>query len=233
MTFQDRHVVITGGTGALGIATVGALLEQSATCHIPYRSEDEAQRFPHRANKNVSLVALGDLSDEALVDKFYAGLPKLWASIHIAGGFAMGAVADTDKAGMLDMLNTNFVTCYLCSRAAVQNFGPSGGRIVNITARPGIEPRQGSSQVALPRLPQQGLPALVGIRWLAGQHLTEDGAQAEDVAALVQPVDLAAGLLRRHVRQGADHRPGLRLLDLLAQPRDRLTGRLGHDTGRL
>src|SRR5690348_2327452 len=27
MDFQDRHVVVTGGTGALGIAVVGALVE--------------------------------------------------------------------------------------------------------------------------------------------------------------------------------------------------------------
>ncbi|HET7883651.1 MAG TPA: SDR family oxidoreductase, partial [Acetobacteraceae bacterium] len=36
-----------------------------------------------------------------------------------------------------------FVTCYLCSRAAIQSFG-QGGRIVNIAARPGVEPRSGA-----------------------------------------------------------------------------------------
>ena len=41
-------MVVTGGTGALGTAVVGALLEAGATCHVPYRSEDEAKRFPHR-----------------------------------------------------------------------------------------------------------------------------------------------------------------------------------------
>jgi len=48
MDFRGRHVVVTGGTGALGIAVTGALLEAGAVCHVPYRSEDEAQRFPHR-----------------------------------------------------------------------------------------------------------------------------------------------------------------------------------------
>jgi NAD(P)-dependent dehydrogenase (short-subunit alcohol dehydrogenase family) len=45
---------------------------------------------------------------------------------------------------MLDMLNTNFVTCYLSCRAAVQRFATTGGRIVNVTARPGLEPRLGA-----------------------------------------------------------------------------------------
>src|SRR5262245_48252320 len=86
MSFQDRHVVVTGGTGALGIAVVGALLQAGATCHVPYRSENEAQRFPHRGHKNLSLVRLGDLADEEMVSAYYAGVPSLWASIHIAGG---------------------------------------------------------------------------------------------------------------------------------------------------
>ena len=67
MNYRDRHVVVTGGTGALGTAVVGALLEAGAVCHVPYRSEDEAQRFPHRGHKSVTLVALGDLADEAAV----------------------------------------------------------------------------------------------------------------------------------------------------------------------
>ncbi len=54
--YRDRHVVVTGGTGALGTAVVGALLEAGATCHVPYRSADEAQRFPHREHKSVTLA---------------------------------------------------------------------------------------------------------------------------------------------------------------------------------
>jgi NAD(P)-dependent dehydrogenase (short-subunit alcohol dehydrogenase family) len=56
----------------------------------------------------------------------------------------MGAVADTDKSGMMHMLNMNFVSCYLCCRAAVRGFGAGGGRIVNIAARPALEPRLGA-----------------------------------------------------------------------------------------
>jgi len=33
--YRDRHVVVTGGTGALGTAVVGALLEAGAVCHVP------------------------------------------------------------------------------------------------------------------------------------------------------------------------------------------------------
>src|SRR5579863_6703409 len=132
MPFANQTVVVTGGTGALGTAVVAALLAAGARCRVPYIVEKEAAAFPHK--DRVTLVGNCDLTSEADVARLYDGITDLWASIHIAGGFAMGAVADTDKDSMLDMLNTNFVTCYLCSRAAVQNFGTAGGRIVNITA---------------------------------------------------------------------------------------------------
>ena len=119
MDYRERHVVVTGGTGALGTAVVGALLEAGAVCHVPYRSEGEAKRFPHGDNKKVSLVALRDLADEVAVTDFYGGLDQLWASIHIAGGFAFAPIATSDKALLLSQLNANLVSAYLCSRAAV------------------------------------------------------------------------------------------------------------------
>jgi NAD(P)-dependent dehydrogenase (short-subunit alcohol dehydrogenase family) len=141
MPLANRAIVVTGGTGALGRAVVGALLAAGARCHVPYIAEAEAAAFPH--NDGVTLVGKCELTSEADVARLYDGVTDLWASIHIAGGFAMGSVADTDKAGMMHMLNMNFVSCYLCCRAAVRSFGASGGRIVNIAARPALEPRLG------------------------------------------------------------------------------------------
>jgi NAD(P)-dependent dehydrogenase (short-subunit alcohol dehydrogenase family) len=142
MNFANQTVIVTGGTGALGSAVVGALLTNGARCRVPYVVDAEAAAFPHK--DRVTLVPRCELTNEEDVARLYGGVSDLWASIHIAGGFAMGGVADTDKAGMLHMLNMNFVTCYLCCRAAVQGFGQGGGRIVNIAARPGLEPRLGA-----------------------------------------------------------------------------------------
>ena len=85
MDFQNRHVIVTGGTGALGTAVVGALIEAAATCHVPYRSQAEAGRFPHRASANVKLIEAGDLTDENAIGRIFGAVPRLWASIHLAG----------------------------------------------------------------------------------------------------------------------------------------------------
>lgn len=149
MDFSHKQVVVTGGTGALGTEVVAALLRAGARCVIPYRHEAEAGRFAHRGDPNVTLVAVGDLADEAEVTKLYAGLTP-WASIHIAGGFAPGNVADTDKAALMAQLNGNLVSCFLCCRAAVaaMRAGRQGGRIVNVASRQALEWRTGAGMAA-------------------------------------------------------------------------------------
>ena len=146
MDFSGKHVMITGGTGALGTAVAGMLLKAGATCTIPYVLEAEAQRFPYRDDAKVKLIAVTNLADEAMVAKVYSGL-KPWASIHIAGGFAMGKVAATDKAALMAQIDSNLVSCFLCCRAAV-NAMTGGGRIVNVAARPALEWRSGAGMTA-------------------------------------------------------------------------------------
>ena len=146
MDFSGKHVVVTGGTGALGTAVVGALLKAAATCTVPYVHEAEAQRFPYKGDVKVKLIAVADLADEATVAKVYNGI-KPWASIHIAGGFAMGSVAKTDKAALMAQIDSNLVSCFLCCRAAV-NAMAGGGRIVNVAARQALEWRSGAGMSA-------------------------------------------------------------------------------------
>jgi NAD(P)-dependent dehydrogenase (short-subunit alcohol dehydrogenase family) len=146
MNFTGRQVVVTGGTGALGRAVVAALIKAGAQCHVSYLHEAEAQSFPHK--QNVTLHAVGDLAEETVVAKLYGAVPKLWASIHLAGGFAAQSIVDTDKAKLMQQVDMNFVACFLCCRAAVKAMGQGGGRIVNVAARPALEWRSGSGMVA-------------------------------------------------------------------------------------
>ncbi|HET7198376.1 MAG TPA: SDR family NAD(P)-dependent oxidoreductase [Burkholderiales bacterium] len=148
MDYRDRHVVVTGGTGALGTAVVSALLAQGATCHVPTIDTAEVQRFPHRGLARVRLVEVATLADEGEVARFYAGVPRLWASIHIAGGFAMQPLAETGKTALMVQLEMNLVSAFLCCAAAARAMKSEGGRIVNVAARPALEPRLGAGMTA-------------------------------------------------------------------------------------
>jgi NAD(P)-dependent dehydrogenase (short-subunit alcohol dehydrogenase family) len=150
MDFRDRHIVITGGTGALGAAVVGALVEAGAVCHVPFVIAGEAERFALRGHASVKLIETTNLADEAAVAGLYDGVPQLWASIHLAGGFAMAAIGATTKADLMAQVEGNFVTAFLCCRAAVTAMtrAGAGGRIVNVAARPALEWRSGAGMVA-------------------------------------------------------------------------------------
>jgi NAD(P)-dependent dehydrogenase (short-subunit alcohol dehydrogenase family) len=155
--FAGSHVVVTGGTGALGRAVIGRLRAAGAICHVPNLVAAELDDFPHRADSGVRIVRDVDVADEAAVTRFYGALPPLWASIHLVGGFAMAPVAEVSAADFTTQFRLNALSCFLCSAAAVAAIrarrepGPGGlrgGRIVNIAARPALEPRLGAGMVA-------------------------------------------------------------------------------------
>jgi NAD(P)-dependent dehydrogenase (short-subunit alcohol dehydrogenase family) len=147
MDFRDRHIVVSGGAGALGTAVVEVLAGAGAICHVPCLHEAEKQSCRLQESKNVRLAVAGNLADEAVVARFYQGIAPLWASIHIAGGFAMAPIRDTTAELLRQQIDMNFVSCVLCCRAAVSAM-TGGGRIVNVSARAGLEWRSGAGMVA-------------------------------------------------------------------------------------
>lgn len=153
LDLSGRHIVVTGGTGALGSAVVRLLLSAGASCAVPCLNESELESSGFAGRERVR-VAMGiDLTDEAAVERFYAdaaaaaGGAGLWASIHVAGGFDMGPVESTTKDQFVHMMQMNALTCFLCCREAVRRMGDGGGRIVNVAARPALEPRTGAGMV--------------------------------------------------------------------------------------
>jgi hypothetical protein len=148
--FAGSHVVVTGGTGALGRAVIGRLRAAGAICHVPNLVAAELDAFPYKSDSGVYIVRDVDLADEAAVTRFYGTLPPLWASIHLAGGFAMAPVGEISAADFVAQFRINALSCFLCSAAAVAAIrarrqpgpgGAKGGRIVNVAARPALEPR--------------------------------------------------------------------------------------------
>jgi NAD(P)-dependent dehydrogenase (short-subunit alcohol dehydrogenase family) len=120
---QGQHVVVTGGKGALGGAVVALLESRGAIVHVPDQ-------------------ATVDLTSEPAATAYYAALPPLWASIHLAGGFAMAPLTDTSLADFARQWQTNAVTCFLSCREAVRAIRATGrgGRIVNVASRAVLQP---------------------------------------------------------------------------------------------
>jgi NAD(P)-dependent dehydrogenase (short-subunit alcohol dehydrogenase family) len=142
--FQGQHVVVTGGTGALGQGVVELLLEEGAHCWIPCFGPIPKD-FTHGSHPNVHLAPDVDLTEPEQVKAFFSQPPALWASIHLAGGFAMASLANTTLDDFERMWRMNTVSCFLSCQAAAARIRESGhgGRIVNVAARPALEPTGG------------------------------------------------------------------------------------------
>jgi NAD(P)-dependent dehydrogenase (short-subunit alcohol dehydrogenase family) len=114
--FAGRHIVITGAGGGLGPAVLEAFRAAGAVCHAPTRQEL-------------------DLTDEKAVMAWYAALPSLWASVQVAGGFAMAPIAETTLEAFTAQWRINTVSAFLACREAVRRMDPkAGGRIVNVAS---------------------------------------------------------------------------------------------------
>ena len=190
MNYTGKNVVVTGGTGALGAAVVDGLLKAGASCTVPYVHDAEMARFAQKDNNRVRLIKVADLSDESDVAKLFQGITP-WASIHIAGGFAPGNVSDTDKAALTAQLDGNLVSCFLCCRAAVKAMQASGGgRIVNVAARPALEPRLGAGMAAY-TIAKTGVAALT---IALAEEVAKDGILVNAVAPSIMdtPANRAA-----------------------------------------
>jgi NAD(P)-dependent dehydrogenase (short-subunit alcohol dehydrogenase family) len=176
LDFRDRHVVVSGGTGALGTAVVGALLDRGARCHIPTHSIESG--FVYATHERVKLYPSVELADQDRTDSFYSKVGNLWASIHLAGGFAAKKIRDTGKSDLMGQLDANIVSCFLCCRAALNAMGPDGGRIVNVAARPALEPRLGAGMTAY-TIAKSGVAALT---MALAEEVARDGVLVNAVA---------------------------------------------------
>lgn len=146
-----KHVVITGARGALGTSVRSAFEAAGATLHLPEL----------------------DLSDEPAVEKFYAALPPLWASVHLAGGFAMSPLTETPLAEVRRQIDMNFVTAFLCCREAVKK---GAQRLVNVASRAALIPSGGSIAYSVSKA------ALVMLTEAAAAELKSKGVLVNAVA---------------------------------------------------
>jgi NAD(P)-dependent dehydrogenase (short-subunit alcohol dehydrogenase family) len=144
--FVNHSVVITGATGALGTAVVDRLLHEGATVHATWVDEQEKEGFPHADHERVHLHQVDLLNGQEVID-FFEGLDELWASIHVAGGFAMKPIEKTSLDDLRQIFDINTSTCFLACREAVRAFRRLylEGRIVNIAAKPVEQPMAGLS----------------------------------------------------------------------------------------
>ena len=121
----------------------------------------------------------------------YQGIVPLWASIHIAGGFAFGALRETAVAAIRQQFDMNVMSCLLCCRAAVAGMAGRGGRIVNVAARAALEWRSGAGMV-----PYTASKAAVAALTVAlSEEVAKDGILVNAVAPSIMDTPANRGAM--------------------------------------
>jgi NAD(P)-dependent dehydrogenase (short-subunit alcohol dehydrogenase family) len=142
---NGRHILLTGGTGGLGLGVTPAVLAQgAASVTIPYFNAKDVERLksllPPADLSRLRFVA-ADLTHENAVEKVVHTMQRVDVLIHLVGGFSMGKTHEYEFDRWQYDLNLNLNTTFLvCKHSLRKMLEQSYGRIVTIGSRGAEQP---------------------------------------------------------------------------------------------
>lgn len=144
---QNKHSIITGGTGDLGSNVTGLALERGARITIPYHSLQTAKPTAHTVDHpqaNQVNFIYSDLTDEQKVRELFEPFERLDILIHLVGGFSMGPTSEFSLKDWRQQVDLNLTTTFLVCKYALKKMYENGyGRIVTVAARAAKQPGAG------------------------------------------------------------------------------------------
>lgn len=155
-------IVVTGGTGGLGLGVCQVLREAGHRLVVTWVVEAERERARGVLGDRVELCQadVGQPAEvEAVVREVEAeGGP--WGLVHLVGGYRDGEpVGELDLEAWDRQMELNLRTAAVCMRAVLPGMASrGGGRVVAISSRAAVRPFAGASAYAASKA---GLIALV------------------------------------------------------------------------
>jgi NAD(P)-dependent dehydrogenase (short-subunit alcohol dehydrogenase family) len=136
---KQRQVLITGGTGALGLHVTRAVLARGAHATVSFVHTPEAEALEASLDTEertrLRLVE-ADVTREDAVAPLMASMPRLEVLIHLVGGFRMDALEETALADWRAHHDLVLTSTFLCCKHALRRMREGGyGRIVTVGSR--------------------------------------------------------------------------------------------------
>lgn len=157
MNFNEKIVLVTGGTGGLGREVTMAFLEAGATVIVTYRAAEEFAAVVSAAQKISAVPPTGvnvDVTDPAAVEKFIAGIVadhgRLDILVNAVGGYAGGTnLWEVDARTYDKMMQLNLNAGFVLAHVVVpQMIKQNRGRIVNIASKAAFDHAAGGALYA-------------------------------------------------------------------------------------
>jgi NAD(P)-dependent dehydrogenase (short-subunit alcohol dehydrogenase family) len=148
MASEKPAVLVAGGTGALGAAVLGALLERGHPVTGTWVVEEERERVESDFEGRTGLALVqADLMDPGAVEEAVGGVDRLGAVVNLVGGFsAPGKVHESGIEDFESQLRLNLRPGFLLAQAAIPRLiSNGGGAFVGVSARPALRPFAGAA----------------------------------------------------------------------------------------
>lgn len=157
---MNGTVLITGGTGGLGIAVTTRMLELGWRVVVPWLDDTELARVPDTGLWQAGALELAnadllDVEAVAAVAQRAAADPQrpLRAVVNLVGGFAMGKRAhETPVADFEAQLRLNLRPTYLVSQATLPHLmasakaaSPAGSSLICVSSQSALRPFSGAA----------------------------------------------------------------------------------------
>ncbi|ABA21517.1 Short-chain dehydrogenase/reductase SDR [Trichormus variabilis ATCC 29413] len=144
---KGRQVLLTGGTGGLGVGVTPVVLAQGANLTITYRNLKEVERLkevlPPADFARVTFLP-ANLEEESSVDNLITRIGRVDVLIHLVGGFSMGKIHEYSYYSWKREFDINLNTTFLVCKYSLKSMLDHGyGRIITIGSKAAVEPSGG------------------------------------------------------------------------------------------
>jgi NAD(P)-dependent dehydrogenase (short-subunit alcohol dehydrogenase family) len=159
---QDNHVLLTGGTGGLGLSvTPTVLAHKPALVTIPYTNAGNVERLKSILSvtdlDSIRFIT-GNLTDESAVENLVNEMERVDVLIHLVGGFSIGKTHEYPYEKWKADLELNLELAFLVLKHSLRRMLEHGyGRIVTVGSRGAVQP---GGQLAAYCAAKAGLVAL-------------------------------------------------------------------------
>jgi NAD(P)-dependent dehydrogenase (short-subunit alcohol dehydrogenase family) len=141
---RDRRVLVTGGTGGLGLPVLKAVLARGGRVTATYFDDIELGKtekgLSHEEFASIAFVR-ADVRAEDDVRRVYAAMEKVEVVLHLVGGFAIGPTSSQTLDAWQAMIALNLTSTFLICKHALGPIRAGGyGRIVTVGSRAAVSP---------------------------------------------------------------------------------------------
>lgn len=235
-TLAGKAVVVAGGTGGLGAATVSLLAREGVHLIVGYRENREraakmSGAIDKQFGRKLSLVE-GDIGDAEVRRKYFEAATKTDAPLAGAAIFqgdpARVALRELDRDSLLASLEKNYVGPVLLARdlGEMMEQSSTGGSIVLLATMQALGVFPGSLNYAAPKAALAHAAQILAQHWgRVRVNVVAPGATVAGMAA----ASIQSGKYDRHVTSGAIARFGrpedvARAVRFFLEPDNYITG---------